>query len=284
MGALFTWGGLMTTILDIANRALAAVGARSGAAGSTSYLKSLSDGSNEAAQLNLIFNSTRDDLLRGAHWNFARKTAILTLLKSAPWTPEAQAAGISAQSAWSTSFPPPPWSYSYAYPSDCLLVRQLQTQAFYGTGTAYGYPGYAGSVSLGGPRARIMFAVGTDTNTSGANINVVMSDVQNGLGVYTAQISDPNLWDPSFQQCMVSSLAARLAVPLVGSPQMHQALLQEAQMYVIAARTANANEATSNVNTVPDWIAARGDGAGGYFGGMDTPFVAPWDAIGWMGI
>ena len=115
----------MTSILDIANRALSAVGARSGAAGSVTALQSLNASSNEAFQVNLLLNPTRDDLLRAAHWNFARKTALLSLLKAAPGTPE----NSSTPTAWSSAYPPPPWLYSYGYPSDCLKMRSVATQA-----------------------------------------------------------------------------------------------------------------------------------------------------------
>ena len=266
----------MTSELDIVNRALSAVGARSGAAGSVTALQSLNAPSNEAFQSNLLLHPTRDDLLRAAPWNFARKIATLSLLKAAPGTPE----NTSTATSWSSAYPPPPWLYSYAYPSDCLRLRQLVSALGYSGGVgAYGYPVLAGA---GGASERMRkFAVATDTNSSGNTINVVLANLDNALAVYTAQITDPTMWDPNFQQALVVALAARLAMPLTGSAQLKQELLQEAQAYIQNARISDGNEGTTTTDYVPDWIATRG-----YAGDWITPggFMAGWDSIGWLGI
>lgn len=265
----------MTTVLDIANRALSAVGARSGAAGTVTALQSLTAPSNEAFQVNLLFNATRDDLLRAAHWNFARSTGVLSLLKAAPGTPEY--AGATTVTGWSNAFPPPPWLYEYSYPAGCLKMRSLCRQSQYSAGgTGCGFSVVGG---LGGGTQK--FQVATDTDVNGNPITVILTNAENAIAVYTAQITNPEVWDSNFQQAMVVSLAARLAMPLTGSAQLKQELLQEAQLYIQNARVSDGNEGTTSVDHVPDWIAARGCG-GGLVGGGG--FAAGWDAIGWLGI
>ncbi len=266
----------MTSVLDIANRALSAVGARSGAAGSVSALQSLNAASNEAFQVNLLFNPTRDDLLRGAPWNFCQKSALLSLLKSAPGTPE----NTTTPTQWSNAYPPPPWLYEYAYPSDCLRLNQIKSTLGYSGGAGgYGYPVLAGAPS--GVGAMRKFKIASDTDSNGNPITVVLANLEDALAIYTAQITDPSLWDANFQQAMVTSLAARLALPLSGSAALKQELLQEAQLYVQNARVSDGNEGTTNTDHVPDWIAARG-----YAGDWITPggYTSGWDAIAWLGI
>ena len=125
------------------------------------------------------------------------------------------------------------------------------------------------------------FAVANDVDGNGNAINVVLSNTDNALAVYTAQIANPATWDANFQQAMVASLAARLAMPLTGSAQLKQELLQEAQLYVQNARVSDGNEGTTSVDHVPDWIATRGY-AGDWIAAAG--YVAGWDAIGWLGI
>lgn len=264
----------MTTELDIANRALSAIGARSGAAGTTSALTSFNEKSNEAFQVNLLFHSTRDDLLRSAHWNFCRKTAVLTLLKSAPGTPENPAAAT----AWTPAFPAPPWLYEYSYPTDCLKMRTICRQMQYSGGGGYAYPAAFG-LGGGGDHSQ-KFIVATDQDSGGNPINVVLCNANKALGVYTAKIINPDNWDSNFQQAMVSGLASRLVIPLSGDKQMKQELMQEAQMYVQNARITDGNEGTTTTDHMPDWIAVRGVAGDGLLGG----FTMGWDSVAWLGI
>src|SRR5262249_45958163 len=90
--------------------------------------------SNEAIQFNLMYNETRDDLLRMAPWDCAMKTANLTYLTSQPGTPENTSATTNL---WAPGQPAPPWAYEYQYPVDCLMARWVipSTQTGYAGGT-----------------------------------------------------------------------------------------------------------------------------------------------------
>jgi hypothetical protein len=264
----------MSTVLDIANRALSAIGARSGSAGSVSALQSLNEKSNEAFQVNLLFVPTQNDLLRSAHWNFARKTAVLSLLKAAPGTPE----NASGAAQWSSALPAPPWLYEYAYPADCLKMRSICRQVNY-AGGGVGYPvGYGAPVS---PAAGQRFIVAADQDTNGNSIRCVLTNAEQAIGVYTAELDNPATWDSSFEQTMVSALAARLCIALTGDKSLKQELLQEAQMYVQSARVNDGNEGSTTIDRVPDWIAARGYGLAGV---SSAGFMVGWDQIAWLGI
>src|SRR5438045_8831417 len=108
----------MASEVSICNRALQAIGTRTSIA-------SLTEASVEARNCNLIYADTRDELLGMAYWNFAAKTAYLSLLKSAPGTPTNAA---STASQWSSAFPAPPWLYEYVYPYDCIKMGRMIQQ------------------------------------------------------------------------------------------------------------------------------------------------------------
>jgi hypothetical protein len=106
------------TQLSVCQRALADIGTRS-----TVTSVAPPDGSQEAFYCNLYYNNVRDHILRAANWNFSKLTLQLALWKALPGTPENPTAATI--SGWSTSYPAPPWTYSYFYPGDCLRARAL---------------------------------------------------------------------------------------------------------------------------------------------------------------
>lgn len=105
----------MPTELELCNRALSMVGTRS-------TVTALNETSNEALNWNILFIPLRDQVLRMANWNFARKTNNLSLVKAAPGTPESPATSFLQ---WSPAYPAPPWLYEYAVPEDCQFFRYL---------------------------------------------------------------------------------------------------------------------------------------------------------------
>ncbi len=103
----------MTTVVEIINRGLQALGTRT----TVTAAELLANSTNEAIQANLVYENLRDDLLRMAPWNCCLKTANLTYITSAPGTPENTSA---ATTLWQPGQPSPGWAYEYQYPVDCL--------------------------------------------------------------------------------------------------------------------------------------------------------------------
>lgn len=103
----------MTTNVDIVNRALQVIGTRT----TVTALQLANNSTNEAIQANLILERFRDELLRMAPWDCALDTQNLTYITSIPGTPENQS---PVTPLWEKGQPPPPWSYEYQYPVDCL--------------------------------------------------------------------------------------------------------------------------------------------------------------------
>lgn len=147
----------MTDDMEIINRALQRIGTR------TTVTQTQYDNqtTNEAKQARLIFDNTRDDLLRMAPWDCAFFAANLQYITSVNGTPENQSA---APSLWQRGLPMPPWTYEYQYPVDCLRACYIipGQMTGYSGGTPL-YPVTTGpqpSVWQGPP---IRFKVQTDT-------------------------------------------------------------------------------------------------------------------------
>lgn len=235
----------------ICNRALSAVGTRS-------TIASLTEASNEANQCNLLFDSTRDELLAMAGWNFARKYDTLTLLKSAPGTPE----NPTPATVWSDLFPPPPWAYEYSMPTDCVQALIVISQWDSGVSAGYYWPPQS---------AWAQFIVASDVITTDPE-NVILTNARLALLAYTFRNENPASWSNGFIQSLVLGLAGKLAVPLTGDKQLAVGLFQQANQYVIQARADNANEGITIIDPPVDWLIAReGDVS---FGADSLPVIS----------
>lgn len=144
----------MTSVLDIANRALLSIGEQR-------VISSLSQDSAEARAINMVIDDLRQDLLRMAPWSCALKTANLVYITSSPGTPENTSA---ATSLWQPGQPPPPWAYEYQYPADCVracwIIQATQTGFASGVPITTAVTGGAPSFWQGPP---VRFVVQTDT-------------------------------------------------------------------------------------------------------------------------
>jgi len=247
----------MTSEVDVANRALSDVGTRS-------QIASLDEDSNEARQCKLLLHAQRDQLLRMAPWNCAMNFQNLSLICSAPGTPENPSGGLST---WSKGIPAPPWSYEYAYPSDCL--RPIYVVPQFTTGFTSGVP-ITTAVTGGapafwnGPPVRFKVAVDQiDLNTGkpsteGVDQRVILTNQEQAILAYVKRVTDPDVWDDLFRNALVSSLAARLVIALTGDKGLAQLKITEANQHIMQARQMDGNEGLTVNDVTPDWIRARG--------------------------
>lgn len=257
----------MTSEVDICNQALAAIGTRS-------TIASLSEQSNEAIQCALQYASTRDQLLRSAPWNFVRAYANLSVLKSAPGTPEY--GNTVPPTYWDSTLPPPPWLYEYAYPSDCLWARAVMAQYPIGT---FDVPIFSSisqmPMNYGG--TPVPFVVASDKDENNNSIKVILTNTPNAILLYNRAETDPNMFDSEFVIALINGVAANIVIPLTGSLQLRNALLQEANGYIAQTRAVDGNEGLTVQDTYPDWLRVRGQpaiGTGFDFYGM--PFYNNW--------
>lgn len=88
---------------------------------------------------------------------------------------------------------PSDWDFTYVYPNNCIRARQLFT----------------------GVRRRgieqIPFEVGLNSD---GTIKVIYADQGNAVLLYTANITDPNLFPPAFVMLLSSYLSKLIAYPL----------------------------------------------------------------------
>lgn len=157
----------VTSVTEIVNQALDRVG----------YPQTIGDireGTKQARLALEIYGQTRDQLLRQSDWGFAEKIA---------------AAALSGQAA------PAPWSIEYAYPADCIRLRNLFNASYL--------------ADKNNPLP-MLYTVASDTVAG----KVILCDAAGATLVYTAQIVNPAKWEPLFVENLVLALGERLAPAL----------------------------------------------------------------------
>ena len=284
---------------DVANQAL-------DAAGVDFTIGDLEEGTKPAQVTLRQYGICLRQLLRAAHWDFARVQLPLTLLADA-----------SGQTANVGTIVPIPWSYEYLYPADCMKLRFIPANL----GNLFGPAVPTGNIAIqqGVPLTTApltpfvnqrlkpsRFLIGIDPNypsqpgeifwqtqgQSPAGSTVVMSNVQNATAIYTRFMPYPNTWDTLFRGAFVAYLASEIALPLAKDKKMGIQLRDEqikiAKSKIAEARVADGNEGFYSSDIKVDWMRTRvgrgwgGPGWGGY-GWDDGPgcFSNAWDAIGW---
>jgi hypothetical protein len=257
----------MPSQTDICNLALSVIGTRSSIA-------SMSEASPEAQACTLHFEASCRALLRIAPWSFARVTAPGMLLAAAPGTTENPNGVVPlplvpvsvVNPVGSTPAQIVSWCYEYAWPQDCVRLRQVKfpfsqpssgSVAPFWPGVVMGEGAFAGLGSMS-MENRVSYQIALDRDSSGNRIKVVLSNIEQALIVYTALVDDPNLWDDEFSEAFVYYLAAHLVGSLVGDKQIDKEMVGKASMMAAQARAVDANEQPMSPGHTPDWIRARG--------------------------
>lgn len=180
----------MTTVTDIYNRALQVIGTRTTVTDS----ERINGTTNEAIQLNIVYENIRDEILRLAPWDCAIKTANLTYITSAPGTPENTSA---ATTLWQPGQPAPPWAYEYQYPVDCLracwIIPATQTGFASGVPITTAVTGGASAFWQGQP---VTYKVQTDTFRPVTAAAVVNGGSGYAVGDVITLASVPNTQPP----------------------------------------------------------------------------------------
>jgi hypothetical protein len=224
----------MTTLVDLANRALSEIGARA-------TLTAINNSTPQGQQVGIWIDPIRAQLLRMAPWGFARRTLALTLLGQLTDNPPAS---------------PYPWQFKYAYPTDCIRVNYILPKPPMDTTNTpvVGVP----LVPYAMPSRNCRYLVANDIDDDAEQTKVLLSNVRDAVGVYVADVTDPDLMDQGFLEAWVAALASKLVQPLTGNAGMKEGYERLAQMHINQARVSDANEAVPSADATPDWIATRG--------------------------
>lgn len=275
------------------------------AAGIDFTIGDLEEGTRPAQVLLRAYGQCLRQLLRAAPWDFARKQVPLICIGD-----------MTGQTPNVSTVVPIPWVYEYRYPSDCMKMRFIpfnyppNTPVPTGNIQIPSTPLTTGSGPqwTAGYRLRpSRFLLTTDPNVvpppgsqfwqvqgeSPQGSLVVLSNVQNAVGIYTGLMQFPSLWDSQFRAAFVSYLASEIALPLakmsVVTPAKALELRKDniaiARDKIKAARVTDGNEGFYSSDLRVDWMDYRrvggwgagrggwgdtGQGPGMWFGGYDS--------------
>lgn len=240
------------TELSIANRALLSVGARA----QVSSI-SPSDGSVEGNALSVLWAPTFEALARTAPWNCLRKQITLSMIAAATGTPE-------NPDGTTLPLPPAPWLYSYSLPPDCLFFRSILPTFPFADGTTTPSTTVNNNAGTWLPNTggQIPYVVTSAQDANQNPIEVVLTNQEAAIGIYTANLQEPSLWDSNFQAAMVASLAAYLVPALSLNLPLMQMSVVNAEKAITNARTRDGNEGVTTMDHLPDWMQARLGGSG----------------------
>lgn len=227
------------------------------------------DGSTEATQCILWYDTMRQRLLRAAPWGFARTQK----------NPLTQVGDL-----YPDNTSPYPFLYAYSYPTDCLKLRYILAQPIPPnagedpplTGLSFVGPGFMG------PSRNNRFLI--HNSSSG---RIIITNVPNAIGVYTMDVTDPTLFDQLFTGALEDAISFKLIIPLSGNIAMQDKLRASADAALTTARAIDGNEAIPSSDPRVDWIDARGRGGypfanwTGSEGGGWGNWYTGWEPMNW---
>jgi hypothetical protein len=190
---------MSTSNVQIVNNALVRIGGSS--------IISLDENSEAARAANLIYEQTRDAVLRDHLWNFAMSRSSLAANAVAP------AFG---------------YVYSYALPTNCLRVIQLEEKS-------------------------MVFKI------EGRNL---LTDESPARIIYVSRVTDPNQFDAMFTEALSARLAAELAIAVAESNSLYQNMMEVYRMKITDARSIDGQESGEPEIVSDTWLDSRLNYAG----------------------
>jgi len=217
---------MAVSVINICNLALSRIGAPSIAA--------ITENTRPARECNRLYETVRDTVLSEFPWNFARKQEALAALSGEEVTG---------------------WDYAYAYPTDCLTALQIYnplTNQTYTDGEYVAYQLVESAVKI--KADRIKFEIGTNSTK---DTRLILTDQEDAELIYTARITDPNMFSSAFIDALSWRLAADLAIPLKGKASLQQQMLAMYVRKLGYAQQVNANEGFEPPSGVSGYVTAR---------------------------
>lgn len=191
---------MATSVVEIWNRALARTG-------NARRVANEAEQSAEAKLLRTQYPITRDRLLEGYDWAFARRYGSLSLINDETELQDG-------------------WAFAYEWPVDALAFRGLLT------------PGAATNGDENDPPYEVCLrATGTDRK--------IMAMLEDVTGVWTECVTDVHRFPPTFEHALSLALQAEIAIAIAKDPkqvQMALSLFSQAESY---AQVSTANQGRS---------------------------------------
>ena len=180
---------MAATDLAICNMALSRLGANLASSITSPTTK-------EETQCQAIFDNERDAVLEAHRWGFAEKIATLA----------------------DSGDTPVGWTYAYTMPSDCLAPRLIYNPNETGEESIYTHD-HDRAVRSG--KIEFVERIKSDLATRQIWCNLLAAKL-----IYTATVTDPNLFNAMFTDALADKLASGLAIPLKGSAQLRDTFYQ----------------------------------------------------------
>ncbi len=166
-------------------------------------IAALDERGKEAEACNRFYEIARDEMLRGFVWPFAKKIVTLALVTSSE----------------DDNHPSTEWTYSYRYPSDCLMLRKLQS------GVRNDYR-----------QSRVSYELLADDNGT-----LILTDMVDAVLQYTSTLGqNPARWHADFTMALAFRIAAYIAPRVTGGDPF--------KMGATAIRFWNASNAKAQAN------------------------------------
>lgn len=106
---------------------------------------------------------------------------------------------------------------------------------------------------------------------------VILTNQEYATLCYVRQVTDPNVWDPMFQDAFVDALGSDLVMALTGDKTLANMLVNKANSAISEARKVDGNEGLTINDVVPDWIRVRGVA-------FDSQYQGPNSGFDWGGL
>lgn len=87
---------------------------------------------------------------------------------------------------------------------------------------------------------------------------VILTNQEFATLCYVRQVTDPNVWDPMFQDAFVNALGGDMCLALSGDKALANMCYAKANATITEARKADGNEGLTVNDVTPDWIRGRG--------------------------
>ena len=165
--------------------------------------------SSEASTLRRFYDECRDATLRDFPWPFATRFENLALVANPPTETDE-------------------WDFSYRYPTDCLMLRRIQTD-----------------VRIDTNQSRIVYKIGRDSQGL-----LIYTDQEDAKIEYTFRETDPSRYPADFVMAFSLRLAHYSAPRLTGGDPFKLGL-RALQLYVQEISMA---QASAGNETVPDQL------------------------------
>jgi hypothetical protein len=94
--------------------------------------------------------------------------------------------------------------------------------------------------------------------TAPASQRVILTNQEFATLAYTQQVTDPNLFDPTFREALYMIGGAQLQMALKGNRDFSNQLVKMANDAIMSARQDDGNEGLTINDVTPDWIRIRG--------------------------